>query len=704
MENKKTKIISIVALVALALTVITATFAYFQAQTGEGSQTDIKINANTVDTFTFETGSAINLSLDQTSFASGAGNITGNTYASAKLTANNKTNSATNSYNLYLNISDNNFGYTRNSSYPEILLTIKDASNNEITSISGLEYKTVTDGKGASISGFDITTKTGLITLLSNREITTTSTKTDTWNITATFVNYNADQSKNAGKSFSGQVLISKDSFEDYTPNTINTLSATKSGTNLTVNLNVEQGSNEIDKYYYAIEESNGIAMLSDNTNKVQRLSNKLAASTLTYVESTSSSYTFTNLSSSKDYKVSAYAIDKNKIKSNTYEYNFYSDDYVYPAISKVETSTTSSSITVVVTASKGTNNMSKYYYSIDGGSTFVESTSNTHTFNDLTNHTNYKIVIKIMDNKYKYSNVYVKNILINYNIFAFYLDGVRFEAEDNMTWESWLNSSYSDNWSYKSKITPYPGSKENTCQQGAYYPDCLGKEVNDNLLLVNLSAISITNNKGYYTCNGHTMSLECYTSDVTFAHRSTIIKEHLMLIDDTIRHSGVDNYYVVLVRDTCLTPETLIDVEEVDENGKKKRKRKKLKDIKIGDRVLCINPITLELDIDTIVECDGEMNKKHTCYDNWYFSDGTIITTVHRHRFFNIENQKFMYMEEWKIGEHGINIDNEKVELIKHEHVEEEINHCTLFTEKYNNYFANGMLSGNRRSKNIKL
>lgn len=42
MENKKTKIISIVAIMALALTVVTATYAYFQAQTGEGSQTDIK--------------------------------------------------------------------------------------------------------------------------------------------------------------------------------------------------------------------------------------------------------------------------------------------------------------------------------------------------------------------------------------------------------------------------------------------------------------------------------------------------------------------------------------------------------------------------------------------------------------------------------------------------------------------------------------
>ena len=406
MENKKTKIISIVAIVALALTLITATFAYFQAQTGEGSQTDIKINASTVDTFTFETGSAISLTMDQESFASGKGNAMGSTFAKAILTANNKTNTATDNYNLFLNISDNNFKYTDSATYPELLLTIKDGSNNEITSISGLEYKTVTDGKGTTVKGFDITTKTGLITLLSNRSITTTSSKTDTWNITITFVNYDKDQSANAGKSFSGQVLISKDSFENYTPNTINTLSATKSGSNLTVNLNVEQGSNEIDKYYYAIEEKSAIAYT--NTTNIKRLASTLSSSSINYIESTSSSYTFTNIDSTKNYNVYAYAIDKKKIKSNTYEYNVYSGTYVYPTINKVETSTTSSSITATVTATKGTNNISKYYYSIDGGNTFVESNSNSYTFANLNKETNYIIITKVMDSNGKASNVFV--------------------------------------------------------------------------------------------------------------------------------------------------------------------------------------------------------------------------------------------------------------------------------------------------------
>ena len=445
MKNKKTIITNIITAIGLFALIIGSTYAYFAAQTGEGKSTDIKISANTVDTFTFETGSAINININQENFADGKGNQSNITYAKAMLTANNKTNSATEHYNLYLNISDNNFSYTANSTYPEIILTIKDASNNEITSISGLEYKTVTDGKGVSISGFDITTKTGLITLLSNKEITTTSTKIDEWNITTTFINYNTDQSKNAGKSFSGQILISKDSFNDYTPNTINTLNATKNGNDLTVNLDVEKGSNEIDKYYYAIEEKNNIAMI-DNKNNIQRLNNRLATNTLTYIESNSSSYTFTNLSASKDYKVLAYAIDKNKIKSNTYEFNYYSDAYIYPIINKVETSTTSSSITSTITATKGTNNISKYYYSIDGGNSFVESDSNIYTFSGLQIGA-YKIIVKIMDSNGKYSNIYVKNAITSDKI-MFTFEGTKYQAKSGMTLSEWIKSDY-NTWGY---------------------------------------------------------------------------------------------------------------------------------------------------------------------------------------------------------------------------------------------------------------
>ena len=213
MQNKKQIILSIIAIVTLAILVIGASFAYFAAQGNTSAQTSATVKTYTVDVFSFETGAPISFSLNQDNFASGKGNQTGSTFAKAILTANNKTNTATDHYNLYLNISENTFTYTQNENTPEILLTITDGTN-PVTNITSLTYKTVTDGKGNSISGYDITNKTGLITLFSNREITTTSTKTENWNITVTFINYNANQSKNAGHTFSGKVLIQKEEYK----------------------------------------------------------------------------------------------------------------------------------------------------------------------------------------------------------------------------------------------------------------------------------------------------------------------------------------------------------------------------------------------------------------------------------------------------------------------------------------------------------
>ena len=211
MENKKTKIISIGAVVALALTVITATYAYFNAQVGDPAVADIKVNANTVDTFTFSNGSAISFSINQDNFASGKGNQTGSTYASATLTANNKTNTATEHYYMYLNIENNTFTYSINTNTPEIIMTVKNSVGNEVTDISTLNHVIVTGANGTQVSGYDITNKSGLITLFNNRKITTTSSKEEKWNIKVTFVNYDKNQSVNAGKSMSAKVMIQKE-------------------------------------------------------------------------------------------------------------------------------------------------------------------------------------------------------------------------------------------------------------------------------------------------------------------------------------------------------------------------------------------------------------------------------------------------------------------------------------------------------------
>ena len=211
MESRKTKIISVVAIVALALTVITATYAYFNAQGGSATSTNLNVTTYTTDVFTFAAGDEINLEITQSNFASGKGNAVGNTFASATLTANNKTNTATEHYYLYLNIENNDFEYTVNSATPELMLTITDSEGNEVTDIEGLTHTTVTDAKGATVSGYDITTKSGLLTLFKNREITTTSKKEEKWNINITFVNYDENQNANAGKSMSAKVMIQKE-------------------------------------------------------------------------------------------------------------------------------------------------------------------------------------------------------------------------------------------------------------------------------------------------------------------------------------------------------------------------------------------------------------------------------------------------------------------------------------------------------------
>ena len=224
MKNKKQAIIlSVIASIVLLVLIVGATYAYFQASGGTGTSANLRVTTYTTDVFNFEVGSDISIYADATSFASGKGNASGNTFAKAILTANNKTNTATEHYYLYLNISNNTFTYTQNEDTPEILLTIKDDAGNEITSINDLTYKTVTDGKGATIKGFDITTGIGLITLLNNKEITASPQKTDTWNVTVTFINYDKDQSKNAGKSFNAKLIAQQkeisDSVSDYCKN-----------------------------------------------------------------------------------------------------------------------------------------------------------------------------------------------------------------------------------------------------------------------------------------------------------------------------------------------------------------------------------------------------------------------------------------------------------------------------------------------------
>lgn len=175
-----------------------------------------------------------------------------------------------------------------------------------------------------------------------------------------------------------------------------------------------------------------------------------------------------------------------------------------------------------------------------------------------------------------------------------------------------------------------------------------------------------------YYTMNGADEIWYCDTNST------------LSLTGDIIITSA--NFF-------CLTGDTLITLAD----GTQKR----IDELTLSDKVLSYNPSTMQLEADEITYTDSKEDKSFTEYTRYIFSDNTEIKTVHRHRFYNMERQAMAYMDEWKIGEHAIKQDGTVVELISLELIKEIVKHYTIFT-KNQNYFANGLLSGNRHTESM--
>jgi len=211
-SKKQALILSIVAVVTLIALVVGATYAYFKAQGGTAGSTEVKVTTYTTDMLTFTTGSAISLYADQSSFGQEKGSLSGETFAKATLVANNKTNEATDNYYVYFNIENNTFKYTLGEDKPELILTVTGPDGSEVTSLPGLTHKVVQDRENKSISGFDVTTTNGLITIANKKTITaTTDAKEEQYTLKLTFVNYEGDQTANATSSLSAKVMIQKE-------------------------------------------------------------------------------------------------------------------------------------------------------------------------------------------------------------------------------------------------------------------------------------------------------------------------------------------------------------------------------------------------------------------------------------------------------------------------------------------------------------
>ena len=210
-SKKHALILSIVAVVTLIALVVGATYAYFKAQGGTGSSTEVKVTTYTTDMLTFTTGNAISLYADQSSFGQEKGSLSGETFAKATLVANNKTNEATDNYYVYFNIENNTFKYTLGNDKPELILTVTGPDGSEVMELPGLTHKVVQDRENKSISGFDVTTTNGLITIANKKTITATPNAEEQYTLKLTFVNYEGDQTENASSGLSAKVMIQKE-------------------------------------------------------------------------------------------------------------------------------------------------------------------------------------------------------------------------------------------------------------------------------------------------------------------------------------------------------------------------------------------------------------------------------------------------------------------------------------------------------------
>lgn len=242
MDKKNTLVLTVIAVATLLVAMVGATFAYFTAQQAGDQNTQINVTTETTNNSEFDADKTLTITADMSNFAEGdvGESREEGTYDEAsptvKLTSGSNSGGAEICYNVSLIVDDageKKFGYSEanSSKNPELVLYIhktpgSDADNEgtagEITTITGLTHKTdigeTTDTQKEV--GFDVTEANGqtykIPTLSSQaseqdyvhhlKATGNNETVTDTWKLRIVMINYNFDQERNAGKTFTAKV------------------------------------------------------------------------------------------------------------------------------------------------------------------------------------------------------------------------------------------------------------------------------------------------------------------------------------------------------------------------------------------------------------------------------------------------------------------------------------------------------------------
>ena len=148
----------------------------------------------------------------------------------------------------------------------------------------------------------------------------------------------------------------------------------------------------------------------------------------------------------------------------------------------------------------------------------------------------------------------------------------------------------------------------------------------------------------------------------------------------------------------SCIAADTLVLMADGTQ--------KQLGQIHTGDYILSYDWDTMQLVPNKVIYASCEEPDWNTGrwdaprYFKRTFSDGTVIKQAFAHRFYNREEKRFVYMEQWNLGQHTYaynNGDGKLVEYVNSEIVYEPIRFARITGENGTNYFANGLLTGDR-------
>ncbi len=405
LKLNKTKTLILVGIITLLLFVGGATYAYFAFSSANTIRGNMEIISNTVDNLMFNIEKEIYINANLENFGQGMADLHDDTDATATLIPNNYDNQASAMYNIYLIIEANDLEYTTSDHTPELLLNVTDPNGNPLENITGLVHYD---------NGFDITTRTGGFLIASDYEINAQDIATvQTWNVEITLMNLDSNQNANMNKTFKAKLYLTQDKMSSYNPVQVTNMEVSPTYNTIDTTLNLSNGTADVAKYYFGIEETNSAQAYVNNNNGVVRLNNKILASadTVEYQESDTPNYSFTGLKENTEYTIYSYVEDVNGVTSNVYKTRVVTNEYRIPSVGEVTYSVTLNSITVNVNATGGDGNITKYMYSRNDGESWEESTSNTHTFTGLNDTTEYKIKIKVVDSNGRESTEYYKAI-----------------------------------------------------------------------------------------------------------------------------------------------------------------------------------------------------------------------------------------------------------------------------------------------------